>query len=170
MQHIIDSHAAYSINSQGYSVNNYGYTKGDNWAMKKPPRPWTKFQERLFFAMAKEGVDTPAELARKLRVRPQTAYKWWAGQTKTKNLRAVDVYRIGDALHVSARWLLGDRDDMRQGVRPTNEEMRVVALYNALKAQSGDWHTHWLEYGNDILGRLPHIPTLETPYPPTKKR
>jgi transcriptional regulator with XRE-family HTH domain len=137
-------------------------------AVSKPPKPWTVFQERLFLAMAKEGLYTPADLARKLDVSPQTAYKWWAG--RTENLRAADVLRISDKLDVGFRWLLGERGEMQKGFRLSTEEQRALEVYRALSRAGNGWADHWISQGNDILKRLPAIPpSLSHPFPVNKK-
>jgi transcriptional regulator with XRE-family HTH domain len=136
-------------------------------AVSKPPKPWTVFQERLFLAMAKEGLYTPAELARKLDVSPQTAYKWWSGQTE--NLRAADVLRMSDKLDVGFRWLLGERNEMQKGFRLSADEQRALEVYRALDRAGNGWADHWIGQGNDILKRLPAAqPTAAHPYPSKK--
>lgn len=151
-------------------VNSRGYTGGDNRGMpvSKPPKPWTTFQERLFEAMAKEGVWTPADLARKLKVQPQTAYKWWAGQTE--NISARDLYRIADAFKVSARWLVGLRADPGRATALTESQQRVLDLYSALGRAHGGWAEHWMSQGNDLLNRLSVPASPAHPYPKAPKR
>jgi transcriptional regulator with XRE-family HTH domain len=150
-------------------VNNRGYIFVDNYrmAVSKPPKPWSIFQERLFTAMAKEGLYTPADLARKLEVSPQTAYKWWAG--RTENLRAADVLRISDKLDVGFRWLLGERQEMAKGFRLSSDEQRALEVYRALARSGNGWADHWISQGNDILKRLPAHPSPSQPFPAGKK-
>jgi transcriptional regulator with XRE-family HTH domain len=109
--------------------------------------------------MAKHGVHTPADLARKLKVKPQTAYKWWAGQTQ--NISAQDIFLIADRLEVSARWLAGQDVSPDQRLSLTPDLARALDVYNALPPQ---WQEYWISQGNDILNRLTLPPSTSRPF------
>lgn len=120
-------------------------------------------KERLHEAMKVRGIAKPADLARALKENPQTAYKWWAGQTV--NISASDLFHMADRLDVNARWLMGLSETMTKGRNLEPDEDAVLAIYRSLKAlpQQG-WVDDWLTDGNKLVERLSPAPSQSTPF------
>lgn len=145
-------------------VNRRGEKKYDNPQMKRG-----KFKkERLREAMLLRGMDKPSQLAKFLGVKPQVAYKWWAGQTP--NMRAADLFWIADKFEVSNRWLLGLSDSRTKAEPLDPEQQRVLAVYKALRAlPDKQWAEDWVQDGYKLLEKLGAKPSTTAPYPNKSK-
>jgi len=109
--------------------------------MTENPKKST-FGQRLRTAMTARGVARPADLARMINHTPQQVDRWL--NNKTRNPRAVDIFKIGDALKVSARWLLFNQGSMGQYTTVTPDERDVLTIYHALPK---DWRDDWVQMG-----------------------
>ena len=82
---------------------------------------------RLHEACADVGVTTPSEFADKLGISRQTGYKWYHGQAP--NISGKDIFKIADALGVTARWLLFGQGLKYADSPRTLQEQRLMAVY-----------------------------------------
>lgn len=64
----------------------------------------TAMGQRIHAGMAASGVTTVADLARRAKVSRQTAARWLYEPEATPS--APESFRLGDALRMSARWLV----------------------------------------------------------------
>lgn len=125
------------------------------------------FAGRLRDACKPFGVFTPAQFARHLKVSPQTAYKWWAGQTP--NISARDLFLIQDRLKVRAKWLLYGDLPREIGDYPTIEERRALEIYRAFKPQHEKLRETWLKQGSELLESLYKTPSVALPFPDRRR-
>jgi len=127
----------------------------------------TIFNKNLFMAMTKEGIDTPARLAKRLQVSPQLAHKWLS--EPVPNIAASDVFKISDRLKVSARWLMGDSSDMTPGRKLDPGRIRALDLYDELekidKEMATTWLTDWISNGWHTVEQMKRIPSVGVPFP-----
>src|SRR5512146_1383067 len=71
---------------------------------------------RIRDAMIARGISNPSELARRLGVPRQTVHRWLNGDVR--NMTHEHLFRLGDALNISGRWLaLGDVDPSKYKVK-----------------------------------------------------
>mgnify|MGYP003915625013 CR=1 FL=1 len=68
--------------------------------------------ERIIEARSEAGITEPAELARRVGVKPAAAYQWESGATKS--LKDVTLVELADTLGVSPRWLATGRPPKNQ--------------------------------------------------------
>lgn len=106
--------------------------------------------------MAAAGVLRAADLARMTKHTPQQVERWLNG--KTKNPRAADMFSVGDALKVSARWLLFNQGSMGQYTTVTPDERELLTIYHALP---DGWRDDWVNDARKTLDRL----GIKTPQP-----
>lgn len=110
--------------------------------------------------MAQAGIQRPTDLARKAGASPQLVNKWLKGTTQ--NIRAVDLFKLGDALRVSTRWLLYGNVGISQYKQLTIEECELLAIFNAMPE---DWREDWVKSGRNTLTRLSIKPSVADPFP-----
>jgi phage repressor protein C with HTH and peptisase S24 domain len=72
----------------------------------------TNLAARIIEARTEAGILEPAELARRVGVRPAAAYQWESGATKS--LKDTTLVELADALGVTARWLATGRAPKRE--------------------------------------------------------
>lgn len=136
---------------------------------KPTPRPdegKTVLQQRIATAMKVRGLNN-AMLARKLEMNPQTTEKWLNG--KTKHLRDVDIFMLGDALEVSPRWLIGIDDNMTPARKLDPDRLRALDLYDALEKLDRDmgtsWLADWISNGWHTVEQMSKLPSAAVPFP-----
>jgi transcriptional regulator with XRE-family HTH domain len=120
------------------------------------------FSDRLRAAMAHAGIMRPTDLARKMGASPQLVNKWLTGTTQ--NIRAIDLFRLGETLKVSTRWLLHGTGNMGQYQSLTTEQREVLEIFNALPCE---WRSDWVHNGRSILTRLSSSASTAMPFPNT---
>jgi transcriptional regulator with XRE-family HTH domain len=126
---------------------------------------WRK--DRLADAMKMRGIKKNADLARFLKLNPQTTHKWLRGDTA--KISAVDAFYVADRLDVGVRWLLGLTDNpvRREVLDP--EEQRVLELYDRLRKADKEWAADWISDGHRLLRKIepaapPPARVLKTPH------
>lgn len=131
---------------------------------KRTNRTATPFGKRVQGAAALVGAATPISFARRLLVSPQTAHKWWMGDTP--HISAADLLKIADSLNVSGRWLLTGKGSPVKRDAITPDEIRVLDIYRNLPAE---WRDDWVSQGVKIVERLGTTPSKANPFPKAKQ-
>jgi len=113
---------------------------------KAPPPATSTAPARIRDAMIARGISSPAELARRLGVPRQTVHRWL--NADVKNITHENLFRLGDVLNISARWLaLGDVDPSKSKLK--NEfDSEVLEIYRNLSAHN---RSQWLTIGRSLL-------------------
>lgn len=119
---------------------------------------------RIKLAMATAGIDTPAKLAKKMKVNRQTVHRWISGEGD--KLTPEMLFRLADALTVNPRWLaLGPPHSPVPPSIPTVDEAEVLDVHRRLPDAAKDT---WLSSGRDLVKILtPASPG--NPFPVRKK-
>lgn len=122
--------------------------------------PQNTLAERIKAAMAQAGIQTPAELARRMGVSRQTVQNWVNGRSEqiTPDL----LYKLCDVVRVNGRWMaLGPPHSPVRPAFLSPEEAEILQIYQALPADARD---QWASLGRTLVRANP-VPTPVNPYP-----
>lgn len=94
----------------------------------------TPMGRRIFVGMVAAGIATEAELARRARISPQAVQRWLYSPMTRVDARTL--FRISDAVRLSARWLDEGKGSpaVRRPVTPT--QAQLLQRYESLDAAS----------------------------------
>lgn len=126
----------------------------------------TSVSSRIRDAMLAQGVANPAELSRRIDLPRQTVHRWLNGDTK--NMSVENLFRLADALNVSARWLaLGDVEPSKYVIKNETE----VEMMSIMKEMSPLTREQWLAIGRSLLAvQTGGRPTKVNPYASARLR
>lgn len=119
----------------------------------------SNFKTRLNAAFQAKGLKSQADLARAIKAKPQVVNKWFHG--RTAKISAVDLFKLTEALDVSARWLLFGKGQVARYTELTPDEWVVISIYRNLPEE---WREDWLTQGNRTLNRLTDSPSRTVPF------
>jgi len=127
---------------------------------KAPPAAASSAPARIRDAMIARGIASPAELARRLGVPRQTVHRWL--NADVKNITHEHLFRLGDVLNISARWLaLGDVDPSKSKMK-SEFDAEVLEIYRAMSPHN---RSQWLSIGRSLLSvETGHKPSRVTPF------
>lgn len=115
-------------------------------------------------AMAAVGINTPADLARRMKLNRQTVHKWTSGEGD--KLTPELLYRLSDALNVNARWLaLGPPHSPAKPAFLTPDEHEALEIRKALDDQARE---QWISSGRTMV-RLTAKASTANPFALRKK-
>lgn len=102
---------------------------------------------RIQLAMAAVGIDSPAKLAKKMKVNRQTVHRWINGEGE--KLTPEMLFKLSDALSVNPRWMaFGAPHSPVTPSTPTVDEAEVLDVYRRLPPAAQDT---WLSTGRDLI-------------------
>lgn len=101
---------------------------------------------RIRGGMQIKGIDTAADLARRMKLNRQTIHKWLSGEV-TK-LEPAHLFKLADILGLDARWLAAREGEPQPALRITLELQRLIELYQALPEKM---RRAWILSGDAIL-------------------
>lgn len=116
--------------------------------------------DRIKGAMPLAGIESSSELARRMKLNRQTVHRWVSGAGD--KLTPEMLFRLADALKVSARWLaLGSPELPTKPIFPTIDEAEMFSIYRALPKNARD---HWLSQGRTLVQML-RPGSVNSPFP-----
>lgn len=125
--------------------------------------PQSTLAERIKAAMAQAGIQTPAELARRMGVSRQTVQNWVNG--RSENITPEMLYKLCDAVRVNGRWMaLGPPHSPVMPAFLTPDEAEILQIARALHK---DPLEQWVSIGRSLVRASP-TPSTANPYPDKK--
>lgn len=107
----------------------------------------TTLAGRIKIGMAQAGIHSIAELARRMKLNRQTVHRWVDGQGD--KLTPEHLFKLSDALQVSARWLaLGPPESP---VSPRHIDTEADELLQIRDALPQDARDQWLSSGRGLV-------------------
>lgn len=114
--------------------------------------------------MAAAGIDTPTDLARRMKVNRQTVHTWVRG--KRAKLTPEMLFKLADALNVNAKWLaLGPPNMPSKPKHLAPDDNELIEIARALDDATRD---QWLSSGRTMV-RLTARASTANPFPARHK-
>lgn len=119
--------------------------EGDGTMLKKGEE--ATLAGRIKLGMAQAGIDTPSQLAKKMKINRQTVHRWVHGEGE--KLTPEMLFKLADALSVNPRWLaMGAPHSPVQPHIPSVNEAEVLEVYARLPEAAKDT---WISNGRDLV-------------------
>lgn len=138
-----------------------GSAKGESKPLKRTLDQG--FHKRLDMAMQAQGVDVPM-LAKRAKCTRAALHRYLDAKKPPKQIEALLLFAISDALDVSPRWLLLEGGPMARELSPTPDQNRALNIFTLLTNK--DAREEWLRQGDGLVRLQPPqlVPSIAQPF------